>query len=169
MRRAWRSCAASRVEWGGRPVRRERKKSFAGFDRVAGLKGMTRHGILLRFRGFLLLLAGAVGLLSPSLAHASETKSFSIPASTAERSLKEFSSQSGVELVYPGEIVRGVRTPAVTGDLTPGEALSRLLRGTGLTSVQDQNTGAFSIARASDPNVRRAAQATPSDRPRPNS
>jgi iron complex outermembrane receptor protein len=130
---------------------------------------MTRHGNLLRIRGFLLLLAGAVGLLSLSLAHASETKSFSIPASTAERSLREFSSQSGVELVYPGEIVRGVRTPAVTGDLTAGEALSRLLRGTGLTSVQDEKTGAFSIARATDPNVRRAAQATPGARPRPNS
>jgi iron complex outermembrane receptor protein len=99
--------------------------------------------------------------------HAAETKSFSIPASTADRSLKEFSSQSGVELVHPGEIVRGVRTPAVTGDLTPGVALSRLLRGTGLTSVQDEKTGAFSISRASDSNVRRAAQATPSDRPPP--
>src|SRR5688572_21496359 len=169
MRPAWRSCAVSRVEQTGRRVGRGRKKSFAGFGRVAGLKGMTRHGNLLRIRGFLLLLAGAVGLLSLSLAHASETKSFSIPASTAERSLKEFSSQSGVELVYPGEIVRGVRTPAVTGDLTAGQALSRLLRGTGLTSVQDEKTGAFSIARATDPNVRRAAQATPSDRPRPSS
>src|SRR5688572_32554785 len=128
MRPAWRSCAVSRVEQTGRRVGRGRKKSFAGFGRVAGLKGMTRHGNLLRIRGFLLLLAGAVGLLSLSLAHASETKSFSIPASTAERSLKEFSSQSGVELVYPGEIVRGVRTPAVTGDLTPGEALPRQLR-----------------------------------------
>lgn len=94
-----------------------------------------------------------------------DQKSFAIPAGVAERSLKQFAAQSGVELVYPAEIVRGVRTPEVAGTMKPAEAVSRLLRGTILASTQDEKTGAFSISRRPDPNGQRAAPTTAGDRP----
>lgn len=81
-----------------------------------------------------------------------DRRSFSIPASTADKSLRLFAAQSGAEVVYPAELVRGVRTPAVQGELTPAEAVVRLLAGTGLESTRDERTGAFSISRIHDPN-----------------
>lgn len=93
------------------------------------------------------------GLLATAVfAGTQEKKSFAIPAGTADKSLKQFATQSGVEVVYPAEVVRGVRTPEVKGEMTPAEAVGRLLNGTGLASAQDKKTGAFSISRRNDPN-----------------
>ena len=91
-------------------------------------------------------------LATAVFAAAQEKKTFTIPADTADKSLKQFATQSGVEVVYPAEVVRGVRTPAVKGQMTPAEAAGRLLDGTGLAMAQDKKTGAFSISRRRDPN-----------------
>ena len=108
----------------------------------------------------------AFGLLATAVfAGAQEKKSFAIPAATADKSLKQFATQSGVEVIYPAEVVRGVRTPEVKGQMMPAEAVRRLLSETGLAHAQDEKTGAFSISRSNDPNGQRAAQKTPSDRP----
>lgn len=106
-----------------------------------------------------------VFLAAAAFAGSEEKKNFAIPAGSADKSLKQFASQSGIEVVYPGEVVRGVRTSEVKGQLTPAEAVGRLLAGTGLASAQDEKTGAFSISRRHDPNASRAAQKTPGDRP----
>ncbi len=108
-------------------------------------------------------MAGAFAL---SLAAAEPiARDFNLPADGAERSLKLFSAQSGLEVVFPSDITRGVRTREVKGKLTAREAMSRMLAGTGLTVTQDEKTGAFSVARDRGPNAVRAAQAKPSDRP----
>jgi hypothetical protein len=108
----------------------------------------------------------AVGLLATLAQAASqERRPFAIPAGTADKSLKHFSTQSGLEVVYAAPIVRDVRTPAVNGDLTPAEAVARLLEGTGLTSVQDAKTGAFSISTRGLPNGSRAVPPPAGDRP----
>ncbi len=106
-------------------------------------------------------------LAAAALALGAEQRRFSIPAGPAEKSLRQLATQSGIEVVYPAEVVRGVRTAEVKGRMTPGEALGRLLTGTGLDSTRDAGTGAFSLSRGSDPNDSRAAQKTPSDRPKP--
>ena len=107
-------------------------------------------------------------VLAPSLLAAEPmTHTFDLPADNAERSLKRFSAQAGLEVVFPSEIVNGVRTRAVKGRLTAREAMNRMLAGTGLVVTQDERTGAFSVARDRDPNVVRAATAEPSAR-RPN-
>jgi hypothetical protein len=107
-------------------------------------------------------LATAIGFAATA-----EKKSFTIPAGSADKSLALFSTQSGMDVIYPAALVRGVRTSAVSGEMTPAEAVSRLLAGTGLTGAQDEKTGAFSISGSAGPNGQRAAQPATSDRPNP--
>jgi len=85
-------------------------------------------------------------------------KPYDLPADDATASLKRFSEQSGRELVYPVDQVRGITTRPVKGDLTALEAINRMLAGTDLYVLQDEKSGAFAINRASDPNAARAAQ-----------
>ncbi len=110
------------------------------------------------------LTLGALLLLNARAADEAK-KSYDLPATDAATALKQFSEVSGRETLFAADIVRGVRTAAVKGEFTAKEALARMLAATGLTAVQDEKTGALAVKRLSDPNVRRAAQA--SDRPSP--
>lgn len=74
-------------------------------------------------------------------------RSFDVPAGVAENTLKVFSSQSGRGLIMDAEAVAGIRTHAVKGEYAPADALRRMLRGTGLTAVQDDRSGAFVVNR----------------------
>ncbi len=104
-------------------------------------------------------------------ASAAETgrRTFDLPADSAEKTLKLFSVQSGRGLLVSTEIAKGVQTNAVKGELTPGEALDKMLAGTGLVFTQDEKNGAFVVRReGNDPNGPRAAQTGTGDRPSPN-
>ncbi|MBE2212266.1 MAG: TonB-dependent receptor, partial [Opitutaceae bacterium] len=68
-----------------------------------------------------------------------------IPAGDAARSLRQFARQTGVQLVFPAEEVRGFRTNEVNGRLEPRSALDMLLRGSGLSFAEDPSTGAFVV------------------------
>lgn len=92
--------------------------------------------------------------------------SFDLPADEAEKALKRFSVQSGIDVVFATGIVAGVKTRAVKGEMTAREALTAMLARTKLSARQDAATGAFMINRAHDPNAHRATQAPASgDRP----
>jgi iron complex outermembrane recepter protein len=106
-----------------------------------------------------LLAVGAASAQPP-------TRSFDLPAGSAEASLKRFSRQAGIEVVFPTQLAASVRTPAIKGDYAPLDAITQLLRGTPLLAQVDQRTGAIVVTHnpASDPNVQRAAPR--SDRPR---
>ena len=91
---------------------------------------------------------------------------FDIPAGAAEQTLRQFSVQSGVQLAFATDVVRGVRTNPVRGEFPPADALESMVAGTPLVVVRDEKPGAFAIRR--DPNVPRAALTTASDRPRQN-
>lgn len=80
---------------------------------------------------------------------AESVKPFNIPAGDAETTLKLFTQQSGEQILYPPTRVTGIRTNTVRGDMTPGDALRALLRETELVAVQDRETGAYTIRRAS--------------------
>jgi len=96
--------------------------------------------------------------------HAAETarKAFDLPADAAPASLKRFSEQSGVDVVFATRPATAVRTNAVKGTLTLREAMDRLLAGTGLVAQHDSATGAVTIV--SSPNGPRAASPA-DDRP----
>jgi len=104
---------------------------------------------------------GFIGLLQLA-SSAAETvkKNFDLPADTAERSLKKFSQQSGVEVVFSSTLTDGVRANRVNGEFTPPEAGARLLAGTGLVLVRDEQTAVYSVARD-------ASVAAPSPSPAP--
>lgn len=84
-------------------------------------------------------------------------RAFDIPAETAERSLKRFSEQSGIDVVIATQVGRDVRTHEVKGVMPAREALDTLLSGTGLVAVEDKKSGAFTVMRGNDPNAERAS------------
>jgi outer membrane receptor protein involved in Fe transport len=79
------------------------------------------------------------------------SRGFNIPAGEATDSVKQFSRLSGVEVLYPVEVLRGVHTNAVSGSLPAREALQRLLAGTGLVVVEDAPSGAVALRRRDVP------------------
>jgi hypothetical protein len=92
----------------------------------------------------LLLLEGP----TPARAQASEArKAYDLPADDADRALRRFSEQSGIQVIFPSETVRNVRANGVQGNLTAREALDQMFKGTGLIAVQDAKTGALTVRR----------------------
>src|SRR5688572_20466698 len=74
-------------------------------------------------------------------------RTFDLPADSAEKSIRRFSEQSGLEVFYPSSVAKGVRTQAVKGEYTAREALDAMVADTGLVIVRDEKTGAFSVKR----------------------
>lgn len=72
---------------------------------------------------------------------------FDLPADRAETSLKLLSEQSGVEILFPTDVVAGVRTNAVRGEMTARQALDAMLVGTGLVAVEGKSTVSLTVKR----------------------
>jgi iron complex outermembrane receptor protein len=90
---------------------------------------------------------------------------FDVPADDAAVALKSFAEQSGQEIVYAIDVVRGTQTNAIKGEFIPKEALDRMLAGTDLAAATSKG-GLLAVRKAVGPKDQRAAQtATPSDRP----
>ncbi|MBI2496878.1 MAG: hypothetical protein HYV75_02765, partial [Opitutae bacterium] len=112
---------------------------------------MTHHSLVSRcLHRFLRPACAAVFALGLTLslgAAEAAKKNFNLPAGDAAKTLKAFTQQSGEQIVYPVEQVRGVKTNPVAGELDARTALDRMLRDTGLTVVQDGKTGALAVRR----------------------
>ena len=68
-----------------------------------------------------------------SLAQAtSERRQFTVPAGDLRAALLALSEQGDLQLIYPADLTAGLTTRGVSGNLTPRDALTRLLTGTGL-------------------------------------
>jgi iron complex outermembrane receptor protein len=94
-------------------------------------------------RGYLKLLAlGAACCIAISAA--ASASNFNIPAGDLGTALENYMKQSGIALMYPEDEVSGIRTKGVSGSLSPEDALSRLLKGTGL-AAQRGPSGAIGI------------------------
>jgi TonB-dependent receptor len=80
------------------------------------------------------LLASAC-MLAPSHAAADEaTRPFQVAAGPAAISIPELARQGGIRVLANGDELAGIRTNAVQGSYTTGQALDRLLAGTGLAA-----------------------------------
>ena len=75
------------------------------------------------------MLVGLAGWV-PAFA---QMRPFDIPAGEAEKSIPEVARQSGMPIVGPGEVLRGVTTPQVKGVFDVVDVLKLMLKGTGLT------------------------------------
>lgn len=72
-------------------------------------------------------------LMVAGVACADPTYHFDIRSSTLDAALKEFASQSGLQIAYFTRIAEGRTAPAVSGTYTAEEALRTLLNASGLT------------------------------------
>jgi outer membrane receptor protein involved in Fe transport len=102
-----------------------------------------RSGRAAAASAFALLAVSAVAAETPAPAR----KAFDIPAGEAVSTLRAFAAQSGVQMMYPGELVTGVKTRAVNGRYTPLEALQQMFSGTELDAAADPRTGALLLRR----------------------
>lgn len=103
-----------------------------------------------RFPIFRFLLLGLTPFLAISGALAEESKRpFDIPAEAAEKTLKQFATQSGMEVLFSTQAASGIRTNAVKGELVPTDAVRQMLAGTPLYLVNDDKNGVLRIARNS--------------------
>lgn len=96
-----------------------------------------------RFRAAAIAVSVAVLTLVASAGAARKT--YDLPSGDAAATLKAFTAQSGEQIVYPAESVRGIRTQAVQGPFEARAALEQMLAGTGLVVVQDAKSGALGV------------------------
>lgn len=69
-----------------------------------------------------------------------QQRTFNVPSQEAVQAIPEFARQAGIQITAPASNLRGVRTPAVTGDLDTRQALAVLLRGAGLEVATDSGS-----------------------------
>jgi outer membrane receptor protein involved in Fe transport len=83
--------------------------------------------------------AAAIALAMAGGAMAQQ-RSFNLPSQEAVKAIPEFARQAGIQIVAPAGQLRGVRTPALHGELDARAALAALLRGTGLEVASDSGS-----------------------------
>ena len=97
-------------------------------------EGQRHFGLLASSALVLSLALAAPGARAQSVASGlSAPQRFSIPEGPLPAALARFSEVGGMQLLYPAELARGLRTGGVSGQLAPQQALTQLLAGTGLT------------------------------------
>jgi iron complex outermembrane receptor protein len=116
-----------------------------------------------------ILLLTVVGVSSSLAADPTRTQTVDIPAGDAAGALKEFTAQTGQQLLFSVAAVEGVKTRAVAGQMSSQQALQRLLDGTGLVGDLDEKTGAFAIRRETEAEAKNAPRAAAPTADRPSS
>lgn len=105
------------------------KQSRSGVGRRAARQTKYRSGM----KAWVLALSLASGT-APVAVMAQETPvRISITAQSLDNALVQLGEQASLQIFYLPEVVRGLTAPAVSGNMTPDEALRRLLAGTGIT------------------------------------
>ncbi len=103
-----------------------------------------------------LLIGGASAAVLASGAYADE---FNVPGGDLKAALNAYAKQARVALIVSSDVVAGVQTKGVQGDLSADAALSRILDGTGLIT-HHRASGAVTIVR-DDPHPQRSEIAAP--------
>lgn len=81
-------------------------------------------------------LVGTVCVLAIAGAAVAETRTFDVPAGSLKAGLESYIKQSGTQLIYRSDDVKGRTTKGVHGALSPEDALNQLL-GAGFTVTRD--------------------------------
>ena len=90
-------------------------------------------------------LAGAVAMLLAVAAQGADLN-FDIPAGDLKAALDAYIKQTGQQIVYKSDDVKGKTTPGVHGALSEQQALDALLKGTGTPAAprRERRGGGFS-------------------------
>ena len=95
---------------------------------------LTRIAGKTAFALVLVLLAAGATAAAPKTA-------YDIPPQSLQSALLLYQEQSGLNLAYPDNLVKGKTSPGVNGEAADMEALSQLLRGTGLAYARTGQGG----------------------------
>lgn len=107
--------------------------------------------LLVNFPQPMLVALGVLFLGLPSLFAAEHAKKkYDIPPGDASETLLEFVDQSGEQIIFLVDRVRGYKTKAVKGTFSSDVALAQLLENSRLHYVSDQATGALMVRRMDD-------------------
>lgn len=104
--------------------------------RRVGKGGVAHRGGRAWLPALAVAVATASGVVATQRgAHAQTTAqaSFDVPAGPLGAALATFGRQAGLQVTYLTSVSAGKTSPGVSGSVTPREALTRILQGTGLT------------------------------------
>src|ERR1700688_4035181 len=96
------------------------------------------------------ILAAAVCVVAISAPGQAQNQRFQIASGNLGQVLDAYIHQSGRQLIYRVDDVRGVHSPGVQGEMSADDALAALLSGTGFSSRTD-SSGALAIVRDDRP------------------
>ena len=106
----------------------------------------------------------AASALLAILCGSAHAESFNIAGGDLESALSAYTAQTGVELVVSDDAIRGIHTKGAKGDISPEDALSRILSGTGFVG-QRHPGGTIAVVRerqsSDEPTLTLAAAAEP--------
>ncbi len=103
------------------------------------------------FRVLLLASACSLALHVPAYAAEASAAPITIPAGDLGAALATLSRQSGTQLVYRSDQLRGARTPGVRDAMDAHAALKALLRGSGFVARQDASGAVVIVPAAAAP------------------
>lgn len=126
-----------------------------------GTRTLRRRELRRRGRSLLLLLLSPLVMAeAPEAAHQAQVHDFRIEEQAMRTALGRFSEQSDMRILFPYREVEGLRSNAVSGRMSAGRALDRLIAGTPLAiaSIRD-NVAVLRVAEART----QGRDATPTD------
>ena len=100
-----------------------------------------------------LLISPASSAWAQTAAAAQQARAINLPAQPLGAALNALSTQTGVQIIASSEVVNGHGAPPVSGQLTPRQALDRLLAGTNLVARSNDNGTLIVQAGASTPSA----------------
>jgi len=111
-----------------------------------------------------LLLSLACSAALAAQAQVSPAAPIDVPAGDLATALNMLARQSGTQLVYRADQLKGARTPGVKGATSTDQALESLLRGSGFSATRDASSGAVLIVQ--DKNAPDRAAPPPAAQPK---
>ncbi len=112
------------------------------------------------------VLTCAVAIALAARAAEELRRRYDLPAGDAATMLRQFAEDSGREILFAAEVVRGIRTSPVRGEFTALEALHRLLAATNLHAIPDERSGAIAVRRIPDSKPARPSTDPPPETPK---
>jgi iron complex outermembrane recepter protein len=110
------------------------------------------------FRVLLLSLACSAALA----AHAQTASSLNIPAGDLASALDAYARQSGTQLVYRADQLKGARSGGISGQAASPQSLDALLKGSGFTAQRDASGAVLIVPATAKPAATAAPKAAPS-------
>ncbi|WP_161989068.1 TonB-dependent receptor [Sphingomonas glacialis] len=89
---------------------------------------------------WMLTTTAVIALATPAAAQSDRPRDFDIAAQSLQLALQQVALQSGQQVIVPSVLAEGLKSKAIKGHYTAFEAISLLLRGTGLQAVAVGNT-----------------------------